>query len=100
MSCPTCDHTMQSVASVPEELNVYHCPRCGTVKVEDSNDTQGRVYVPTRNEDYQRLVRKVAHGCTDANCDDCDPAPVKATARDLWLPNLGRDHPNASEEEE
>lgn len=29
MSCPTCDHTMQSI--VPK---VFWCPRCGTVKEE------------------------------------------------------------------
>lgn len=30
MACPTCDHTMQSVA--PE---VFWCPRCGTLKAPE-----------------------------------------------------------------
>lgn len=32
MSCPTCDHTMQSVAN-----GVHWCPRCGTLRT--SGDT-------------------------------------------------------------
>ncbi len=61
MSCPVCDHTMANVASVEHELNVYHCPRCGTVKVEDANDTEPRVYSPEQRcslteEQYRNLA--------------------------------------------
>lgn len=45
MACPTCDHTMQCV-SHRDDLQTYHCPRCGTVKVEDANDDNPLVYVP------------------------------------------------------
>ncbi len=31
MSCPTCSHTMQTVAAVPGR-HVFWCPRCGTLK--------------------------------------------------------------------
>jgi hypothetical protein len=31
MACPTCDHTMQCVAT-----NTFWCPRCGTLKMVDS----------------------------------------------------------------
>ncbi len=62
MSCPKCDHTMANVASVDLELNVYHCPRCGTVKVEDSNNSEAKVYSPEMriiltNEQYRNLSR-------------------------------------------
>ena len=35
MSCLTCDHTMVSLPGGPEDdFTSYHCPRCGTVKIE------------------------------------------------------------------
>lgn len=37
MSCPTCDHTMQSLRH-----EMFWCPRCGTFKHEVS----GHIYVP------------------------------------------------------
>jgi hypothetical protein len=37
MSCPTCDHTMQCVVAEPERnRNVFWCPRCGTIKLCDT----------------------------------------------------------------
>jgi hypothetical protein len=40
MSCPTCDHTIESIGH-----NWFHCPRCGTVvlKIPSRPDS---VYVP------------------------------------------------------
>lgn len=46
MACPTCGETMQQVAARQHELSVFHCSRCGTVKIEDANDNGARVYVP------------------------------------------------------
>ncbi len=31
MSCPICRHTMQN----PGQKNIFHCPRCGCLKVEE-----------------------------------------------------------------
>lgn len=43
MSCPTCDSTMRYVGGDHEdECSVYHCPRCGTVQINDSET----VYTP------------------------------------------------------
>ena len=39
MSCPTCDHTMQRVDTTDgEEFRRYWCPRCGTLKHENSHE--------------------------------------------------------------
>jgi hypothetical protein len=32
MSCPTCDHTMASIAH--ETLHIWQCERCGTLKTQ------------------------------------------------------------------
>lgn len=33
MSCPTCDHTMQSLGvDAQQAKRFYWCPRCGTIK--------------------------------------------------------------------
>lgn len=49
MSCPTCDHTMNFLTRA-EDMNFYHCPRCGTavVKIDPSSarNYPDRVYVP------------------------------------------------------
>ena len=39
MACPTCDHTLECFGVV-EDMRLFHCPRCGTVKAGES------VYVP------------------------------------------------------
>lgn len=36
MACPTCDHTMQSVAKSAAAVS-YWCQRCGTLKVQSGN---------------------------------------------------------------
>ena len=61
MSCPVCDSTMANVASIHDELNVYHCTRCGTLKVEDANATESKVYSPEirislTEEQYRNLA--------------------------------------------
>jgi hypothetical protein len=35
MACPTCSHTIQGCG-----YGIFHCPRCGTMKIHDA------VYVP------------------------------------------------------
>src|SRR4051812_6946684 len=37
MSCPTCEHTMQSVGMLDHGGSVYWCPRCGTIRQLLSN---------------------------------------------------------------
>jgi hypothetical protein len=32
MSCPTCDHTMESIGVTAEGLRYFWCPRCGTLR--------------------------------------------------------------------
>ena len=46
MACPTCDHTMCQIPSFSKEHFIYHCPRCGTVKLENSECYRPQVYVP------------------------------------------------------
>lgn len=65
MACPTCDHTMHNVASIKHELNVYHCPRCGSVKVEDSNDPDCRA-----KEYRPKLVDRFVEFCGTLTEDD------------------------------
>lgn len=47
MSCPTCDHTMESFAGGgPEDERArYLCPRCGTVVVTEPGEAD-EIYVP------------------------------------------------------
>lgn len=46
MSCPTCDHTMQSIGYC-DGGTVWLCPRCGTVKHPQFNtEAEPRIYVP------------------------------------------------------
>ena len=69
MACPTCEHTMHSIG-----VAVFWCPRCGTTK-----QISGPPGVPRNVEALNRLTRKIAHGCTDAKCDVCDPNPEEKT---------------------
>lgn len=49
MSCPTCDHTMESIGHIAAQ-RVFRCGRCGTVKIETytgkPDDWNHVVYVP------------------------------------------------------
>lgn len=45
MACLNCEHTMQAV-HLAEERRVYWCPRCGTLKNEDSSATGPESAVP------------------------------------------------------
>ena len=51
MSCPNCEHTMQSIARA-----VFWCPRCGTVK---ASDLEG-VYVPKLVERSREYANRLA----------------------------------------
>ncbi len=42
------------------------CPKCGTIR--DGQDK----YVPLNVEILDHINRKIAHGCTDGLCDECD----------------------------
>ena len=69
MSCPTCDHTMQDVAK-REDWNLFWCPRCGTLKIQDAaeNDEACRIpfligrlreFVATLGPMWSRLAHKL-----------------------------------------
>lgn len=49
MACPTCSHTMASIGDVAAR-RVFHCERCGTVKIEtytgDPQNWRVEVYTP------------------------------------------------------
>ena len=69
MACPTCDHTMQLIgrneACVLDEWRPYLCPRCGTVKIEDSGADAPILYVPIyadRARSPEALLRLPAPG--------------------------------------
>ena len=49
MACLTCAHTMQGLGH-----NVFWCPRCGTVKQDDS------VYVPALVERVRELRKEMS----------------------------------------
>ena len=40
MSCPTCDHTMQSLGITEDGLNSWWCPRCGTLRQRSSEEPE------------------------------------------------------------
>lgn len=44
MFCPTCSHTMEGIGESQGDV-IRLCPRCGTVRIEDSADNP-TVYVP------------------------------------------------------
>jgi len=54
MACPTCDHTMQSIAGLR-----FWCPRCGTLKNLDS-------FPSTEKPQLVDLVRKYAESKSHA----------------------------------
>jgi len=58
MACPTCDHTMESCT-----LTISHCPRCGTMIMDD------RIYIPKlvdRCREFENWCKN-AHGWIDTN---------------------------------
>lgn len=58
MSCPTCSHTLESCT-----LTISHCPRCGTMVMDD------RPYVPklvARCREFEAWCKE-AHGWKDTN---------------------------------
>ena len=59
MSCNTCDHTMESIRGGNEDLRLFLCPRCGTVKIEDANETEPIVYVPKLVERCREFERRI-----------------------------------------
>ena len=67
MSCPTCDHTMESLG-VCDEAVVYLCPRCGTVKHGSDFDGKPLVYVP-------KLVER---------CRALEPTVLDSTIEFAW----------------
>lgn len=51
MACPTCSHTVETVI---QGRNIFHCPRCGTLRMGDA------VYVPKlvdRCREFEPLIR-------------------------------------------
>jgi predicted RNA-binding Zn-ribbon protein involved in translation (DUF1610 family) len=52
MACPSCDHTMHLIEVASDFYNIYHCPRCGTLRTacynEIAKDMEYEDFVPTR----------------------------------------------------
>jgi acetone carboxylase gamma subunit len=42
MSCPTCDHTMSRLGVIDGRPH-YHCPRCGTHRIDCGSDGAGPI---------------------------------------------------------
>ncbi len=69
MPCPTCDHTMEGIGDAAAR-RIFHCPRCGTVKIEtytgDPNAWAVDVFVPKlvqRCRDFaERMPKEAAFG--------------------------------------
>jgi tRNA(Ile2) C34 agmatinyltransferase TiaS len=61
MGCPTCDSTIESVGRLLDDpdCGVFHCPRCGTLRVG------GYTYVPRLVERCRRLHDEVYHPPTE-----------------------------------
>lgn len=52
MACPTCDHTMQGVRH-----HVYWCPRCGTLKIENTHSGHHDVQSPKVVDRARQVVQ-------------------------------------------
>ena len=60
MSCPTCSHTMHNLGRLTTEDFVFHCPRCGTVRLDGHREDEDTVVTPKtaaifkilRNEEF------------------------------------------------
>jgi len=74
MACPTCDHTMQGLRH-----HVYWCPRCGTIKLENTTSGHHDIEAPKvvaaarqvvqyfdNDKDQHHLQRTTASGLADA----------------------------------
>lgn len=54
MSCPTCDHTMQTLF-VDRERSIYWCPRCGTLRsVLFEHEDDSVPFLISRCREFQR----------------------------------------------
>lgn len=46
MACPTCDHSMEACGQNDRGDNFFHCPRCGTLKIDAFGQHGDKLYVP------------------------------------------------------
>lgn len=63
MSCPTCDHTMQSIQGT---IKTFWCPRCGTLKFDHNEDRPIEQYIPRLVERAKTLADSVRLTLTHA----------------------------------
>lgn len=59
MSCPTCDHTLQTVF-MDRLRTIRHCPRCGTMVSEMFGHTE--VTMPKLIERHRELIGMIEPG--------------------------------------
>lgn len=68
MTCPTCDHTMAMIGR-QEEICVFHCARCGTVKTMHAAGTFD-IYVPTLVERCRSFDTTAQNSLFGGNLDN------------------------------
>lgn len=69
MPCPTCDHTLAQIASVPEAVRVFHCERCGTAVVEFQVVRRQDTYVPKLVERCRQFRAAMTDGADACEFD-------------------------------
>ncbi len=62
MNCPTCGHEMSSVASIRQTRRIYWCPRCGTLRREETSPNPN-FFGPTWLEDGTDHVPFIVERC-------------------------------------